>query len=166
MNNNHMLVKSDVMHHEQMQLVSFGLDNEEYGVDVLCIREIIRLPSITKMPNSPHYVDGIINLRGTVIPIISLRRKFGLMDSDFDKTSRILVMEVGGGLTGFVVDSVAEVIRISTSEIQPSPPVVGNGEANECIAGVVNQGDRLLVLLELKHLFSDEDQSTISSMSI
>ena len=70
---------------EVIQLVSFELDGEEYGIDVLTVREIIRMPSITKMPNTPDYVDGIINLRGTVVPIISLRKRFSLMDRDHDR---------------------------------------------------------------------------------
>ncbi len=106
------------------QLVSFVLSNEEYGVEVLRVREIIRMPGITKMPNAPHYVEGIINLRGTVIPIISIRKRFGLQESECNSHTRIMVMDVAGGLTGFIVDGVSEVIRISSNEIQPPPIMV------------------------------------------
>lgn len=146
-----------------IQLVSFELDKEEYGVDVLSVREIIRLPAITKMPNTPNYVEGIINLRGTVVPIISLRRRFSLMDAELDRRSRILVMEAGGALTGFIVDAVAEVIRISSTEIQPPPAVTFGNAAQEAITGVVNHAERLLIVLDLNRLFSEEEQELLGT---
>ena len=106
---------------ELIQLVSFNLDREEYGVYVLKVREIIRMSNVTRVPNTPHYVEGVINLRGKVIPIISLRKKFSLPDAEYDKHTRIIVMDVDGELMGFIVDAVSEVIRISSSEIQPPP---------------------------------------------
>ena len=147
-----------------IQLVSFELAGEEYGVDVLTVREIIRLPSITKMPNAPHFVEGIINLRGTVVPIISLRRRFGLADTEAGRNARILVMETTGGLNGFIVDAVAEVIRISSAEIQPPPTVACSATAQECITGIVNHGERLLVVLDLNRLFSPEEQALLDAI--
>ncbi len=146
-------------HGELIQLVSFSLNNEEYGVDVLKVREIIRMPSITRVPNTPHYVEGVINLRGKVVPIINMRRRFGLMEIEYDKQTRIMVMDVEGELMGFIVDSVSEVIRISSSEIQPSPAIVTSGIDQECIAGVINQAERLLVLLNLQKMFSQEERN-------
>ena len=147
-----------------IQLVSFNLDQEEYGVDVLKVREIIRMPVVTRVPNTPHYVEGVINLRGKVIPIISMRRKFGLLETESDKQTRIMVMDVEGELMGFIVDAVSEVIRISGSEIQPSPAVVAGGIDQECIAGVINQAERLLVLLELERMFSTDEKRQFTSM--
>lgn len=152
-------VKTEDLHGELIQLVSFNLDQEEYGVDVLKVREIIRMPVVTRVPNTPHYVEGVINLRGKVIPIISMRKKFGLMEIDADKQTRIMVMDVSGDLMGFIVDAVSEVIRISGSEIQPSPAVVASGIDQECIAGVINQAERLLVLLDLERMFSKDEKS-------
>ena len=149
---------------EIIQLVSFELEKEEYGIDVLKVREIIRMPAITKMPNTPDYVDGIINLRGTVVPIISLRKRFGLFEREGDRNSRILVMEVGGGLTGFVVDAVAEVIRVSSSEIQPPPTIVQGNAAQDCITGVINHAEQLLIVLDLDRLFSDEEKAAFESL--
>lgn len=151
---------------ELIQLVSFKLDEEEYGVDVLKVREIIRLPSITRVPNTPHYVEGVINLRGKVIPIMSIRRRFGLGEVENDKSTRIMVMDVDGELMGFIVDSVSEVIRISEQEIQPPPPVATSGIDQECMSGVVNQPDRLLVLLDLEKISSKEDRRMLSNISI
>lgn len=150
--------------HELTQLVSFHLDNEEYGVEVLKVREIIRMINITHMPNTPPYVEGIINLRGKVIPIISMRRRFGLMDAENDNRTRVIIMDVGGELLGFTVDSVSEVIRISASEIQPSPSVAAGGVGQEYIAGVINHGDRLLVLLNLDMMFSSEEKELFGSV--
>ncbi len=151
-------------HGELIQLVSFSLDNEEYGVDVLKVREIIRMPSITRVPNTPHYVEGVINLRGKVIPIINMRRRFGLIEIDYDKQTRIMVMDIEGELMGFIVDAVSEVIRISSSEIQPSPAVVTSGIDQECIAGVINQAERLLVLLDLQKMFSLDERKLFSGV--
>jgi len=151
-------------HGELIQLVSFSLDNEEYGVDVLKVREIIRMPSITRVPNTPHYVEGVINLRGKVIPIINMRRRFGLMELEYNKQTRIMVMDVEGELMGFIVDSVSEVIRISSSEIQPSPAIVTSGIDQECIAGVINQAERLLVLLDLQKMFSQDERRLFNNM--
>lgn len=149
---------------ELIQLVSFSLDNEEYGVDVLKVREIIRMPIITRVPNTPHYVQGVINLRGKVIPIIAMRARFGLSSAGHDKQTRIMVMDVSGELMGFVVDSVSEVIRISSGEIQPSPAVMTSGIDQECISGVINQAERLLVLLNLENMFSPEERQFFSNM--
>jgi len=151
---NELVVKSDESRGELNQLVSFNLGDEEFGIEVLKVREIIRMTAITHMPNTPHYVEGIINLRGRVIPIVSMRRKFGLSETENNSQTRIIVVDVGGDLTGFIVDAVSEVIRISDGEIQPPPPVVSGGIDQECITGVINRTDRLLVLLSLDKMFS------------
>ena len=148
-----------------IQLVSFNLEQEEYGINVLAVREIIRMISITRVPNTPHYVEGVINLRGKVIPIISLRRKFDLAEAEYDKRTRIMVMEVVGEMMGFIVDEVSEVIRISEREIQPPPPVVSSGIEQECMAGVINQAERLLVLLDLERMFSADERRMFSSVA-
>ncbi len=155
-------VKVENSNSQLIQLVSFNLDQEEYGVDVLKVREIIRMPNVTRVPNTPHYVEGVINLRGKVIPIISMRKKFSLGDIDTDKQTRIMVMDMDGELMGFIVDSVSEVIRISEAEIQPPPPVVQGGIDQVCLSGVINRTDRLLVLLELEKIFSPEDRLTFN----
>ncbi len=157
-------VKSDESGGDLIQLVSFNLDQEEYGVDVLKVREIIRMPIVTRVPNTPHYVEGVINLRGKVIPIISMRKRFGLMEIDYDKQTRIMVMDVRGELMGFIVDAVSEVIRISGSEIQPSPAAVAGGLDQECIAGVINQTERLLVLLDLEKMFSSDERMLLGAI--
>ncbi len=151
---------------EIIQLVSFNLDREEYGVHVLKVREIIRITNVTRVPNTPFYVEGVINLRGKVIPIISLRKKFSLPEVENDKQTRIIVMDVDGELMGFIVDSVSEVIRITSSEIQPPPVVVNGGVDQEYLSGVINRADRLLVLLELERVFSQAERDSLLSAAI
>jgi purine-binding chemotaxis protein CheW len=142
---------------ERIQLVSFKLGNEEHGIDVLKVREIIRMSNITRVPNTPLFVEGVINLRGKVIPIISLRNKFNLANAESDSRTRIIVMDMANELMGFIVDSVAEVVRIAIHEIQPPPPIITTGD-QECISGVINHGERLLVLLNLEKMFSPEER--------
>lgn len=168
MSTNALVRKSDVSGgtgDQLIQLVSFMLSNEEYGVEVLKVREIIRMPGITKMPNTPHYVEGIINLRGKVIPIISMRKRFGLMDADYDSHTRIMVMDVAGGLTGFIVDGVSEVIRIHSSEIQPPPAMVSGNIDQEFITGVFNHADRLLIIMDVDRMFSDAERESFAHSS-
>ena len=163
---NNALVKIDVTehHNELIQLVSFMLAEEEYGVEVLKVREIIRMPTITKMPNTPHYVEGIINLRGRVIPIISMRKQFCLAENEINSHTRIIIMDVANSMTGFIVDAVSEVIRIQNSEIQPAPSVASGGINQEFITGVINHGERLLVLLDLERMFSNEEKQLLGDM--
>lgn len=162
------LVKVDAaaQHDELIQLVSFMLDNEEYGVEVLKVREIIRMPGITRMPNTPEYVEGIINLRGKVIPIISMRKRFGLAESvDNDPHTRIIIMDVAGTLNGFIVDAVSEVIRIQSSDIQPPPSLVlPSGIGREFINGVYNHAERLLIIMDIDRMFSDDEMERIGSL--
>lgn len=150
---------------ELIQLVSFMLADEEYGVEVLKVREIIRMPTITKMPNVPQHVEGIINLRGKVIPIISMRRRFGLMENENNSHTRIIIMDVVGSLTGFIVDSVSEVIRIHGSEIQPPPSMaLSSGIGQEFITGVYNRAERLLVIMDVDLMFSEGERESFSAV--
>lgn len=162
------LVKIDdnAKHDELIQLVSFVLAGEEYGVEVLKVREIIRMPTITRMPNVPGHVEGIINLRGKVIPIISMRKHFGLMENDNNSQTRIIIMDVAGSLTGFIVDAVSEVIRIHSSEIQPPPSItVSGGLDKEFITGVFNHAERLLVIMDIDRMLSEGEREAFQSLA-
>jgi purine-binding chemotaxis protein CheW len=141
----------------ELQLVSFNLGAEEYGVDILKVQEIIRMLAISKIPRAPEYVEGIINLRGKVIPIISLRERFGLGKKENDKRTRIIVMNISGKVLGIIVDSVSEVLRLNSNTVEPAPEVVsGKGEAY--IKGVGKVGEKLLILLDLERLFGDVEK--------
>lgn len=110
---------------EVLQLVSFQLGQEEFAIDILGVQEIIRLVEITPVPNAPYYVEGVVNLRGKVIPIINLRSRFGLPEVEPTKDTRIIVVEVEHSILGFIVDSVEEVLRLPEEVIEPLLPLVG-----------------------------------------
>ncbi|AGW13488.1 MAG: chemotaxis protein CheW [Desulfovibrio sp.] len=146
---------------ELLQLVTFSIGDEEFGVDILKVQEIIRTMEITKVPRAPEFVEGVINLRGKVIPILDLRRRFGLASREHDKHTRIIVIEINNMIVGFVVDSVSEVLRIPASTVEPPPPVVA-GLESEYISGVGKLEDRLLILLDLDRLLSREEKSALN----
>ena len=148
---------------ELFQLVTFSIGEEEFGVHILKVQEIIRTMEITKVPRAQPFVEGVINLRGKVIPIIDLRRRFGLASKPHDKHTRIIVIEIDIMIVGFVVDSVSEVLRIPTSTVEPPPPVVA-GLESEYISGVGKLPDRLLILLDLNKLLSREDMESLTQM--
>jgi purine-binding chemotaxis protein CheW len=159
------LVKADAVakNDEPLQFISFTLADEEYGVEVLKVREIIRMSPITKMPNAPQHVEGIINLRGRVIPVISIRRRFNLVGHESSSQTRIIIMDVCGTLVGFIVDAVLEVIRIRSNEIQPPPSLaLSGGIDQEFITGVFNHVDRLLIIIDINRMFSDGEREDFS----
>jgi purine-binding chemotaxis protein CheW len=149
---------------ELLQLVTFSIGEEEFGVDILKVQEIIRTMEITKVPRAQEFVEGVINLRGKVIPIIDLRRRFGFTSKEYDKHTRIIVIEINNMFVGFVVDSVSEVLRIPAATVEPPPPVVA-GVESEYISGVGKLQDRLLILLDLEKLLSGEDIEALSQVA-
>lgn len=141
---------------EILQLVSFCIGDEEYGVDILRVQEINRTMEVTRVPNSPPYVEGVINLRGRVIPVVDLRVRFGMPKKNWDNSTRIVVVELQGVIVGFVVDSVKEVLRIPRNVTEP-PPNLATGASAEYIIGVGKLEDRLLILLDLDKIVGVEE---------
>jgi len=132
---------------ELLQLVSFSLGEEEFAVDILKIQEIIRMADITAVPNSPGFVEGVINLRGKVIPVIDLRKRLGLTEGKRNNNTRIVVIAIKRSVVGFIVDSVSSVLRMPSSRVEPPPPMIA-GIGSEYITGVGKLDDRLLILLD------------------
>jgi len=149
---------------ERLQLVSFNLDSEEFGVDILKVQEIIKMISITKVPNAPAFIEGIINLRGKVIPVVNLRMRLGMIKKELDKNTRIIVIEMNGKTFGFVVDSVSEVLRIERNIIETPPEIVA-GINSDFITAVGKLEDRLLILLDLEKIFSDKEKSELGRIA-
>ena len=143
-----------------IQLVTFKIAEEEFGVDILRVQEIIRMMPITKVPNSPPFVDGVINLRGKVIPIIDMRRRFGMVANAHNSQTRITVMDLQGQVVGFVVDAVREVLRIKESTVEAPPQMVA-GIGSDYLKGVGKLDDRLLILLELDRLLSETEMGAL-----
>jgi len=149
---------------ELLQLVTFSIGEEEFGVEILKVQEIIRTMEITKVPRAQDFVEGVINLRGKVIPIIDLRRRFGLESKTHDKHTRLIVIDIRNMIVGFVVDSVSEVLRIPASTVEPPPDVVAGLESADYLSGVGKLQDRLLMLLNLDKLLSNEDMQALEQI--
>jgi Chemotaxis signal transduction protein len=152
---NDQLLKGDII-----QLVTFHLGQEEFGIDILKVREIIRPMAITMVPRSAHFIEGVINLRGRVIPIVNLRRRFGMQPKEFDSQTRIIDIELGEIIVGFIVDSVAEVLRIPANTVE-DPPAIISGIQSDYVRGVGKVDDRLLILLDLDKLVASEDVDSL-----
>ncbi|HYW80018.1 MAG TPA: chemotaxis protein CheW [Thermoguttaceae bacterium] len=139
------------------QIVSFHLAAETYGVEITKVREIILICDITQVPQTPHYVKGLINLRSTVIPVIDLRARFGLPEAERTGDTRIMVINVGTKTVGIIVDGVDEVLRISHDQIAPAPPTIAS-LGNEYLNGLVKLDDQLLILLDIDKILGQDEQ--------
>lgn len=142
-----------------MQVVSFRLANEEYGIEITKVQEIILVGEITRVPQTSPYIKGLINLRSTVIPIVDLRSRFGMPEEAATDETRIMVMNVAGKTTGIIVDAVSEVLRISTEQLAPPPPTV-SGLGRDYLTGLAKLEKRLLILLDVDRLLSEVSAAT------
>jgi len=143
------------------QLVIFQLANEYYGVDIGAVNTIIRMQELTAVPQTPHYVEGVINLRGSIIPVIDLRKRFNLAQDATTKSSRIVVVEANGSLVGMIVDAVAETLRISTDMIEPPSCVISSAES-EHLRGIAKQDDRLVILLNIDLVMNGKEAQSFA----
>ncbi len=139
----------------QLQLVSFVVGQEEFAIDILSVQEINRMMELTRVPQSPPEVEGVINLRGRIIPVVDLRTRFGMESCERTGQSRIVVVEVLGRVVGFIVDRVNEVLRISRQIVEAPPSMIASIDS-EYISGVGKLEDRLLILLDLEKLFAGD----------
>jgi purine-binding chemotaxis protein CheW len=149
---------------ELRQLISFSVGEEQYGLELLRVKEVIRVREITWLPRAPSFVKGIINLRGNVIPIIDLRDKFGLGSREDTAQTRVIVVEIEGRLMGLVVDSASHVVRISADQIELPPPVPG-GFSQELITGIGKIDDRLVILLNADSILTVDEKKALSSIN-
>ncbi|MCB9837964.1 MAG: chemotaxis protein CheW [Phycisphaeraceae bacterium] len=143
---------SHIAETDQLQLVTFEVASEEFAVDILLVHEINRMMSLTRVPQSPPEVEGVINLRGKIIPVVDLRRRFGFEPTERDDQSRIIVVEVKDRVIGFIVDRVHEVLRINSNIVDPPPSMISTIDS-DFIKGVGKLEDRLIILLEIGRLF-------------
>lgn len=136
---------------KDLQVVGFRIGSETFGVRIASVREIVRVPEITSVPNAPEAIEGVINLRGKIIPVMDLRKRFGSPNVQPDKKNRILVVELEKRLLGLIVNSASEVIKIPPSEIEPPGNVFAEGESNY-VTGVGKLNGRLIILLDIEKL--------------
>ncbi|WP_140339951.1 chemotaxis protein CheW, partial [Vibrio parahaemolyticus] len=139
-----------------LQWVTFQLEEETYGINVMQVREVLRYTEIAPVPGAPDYVLGIINLRGNVVTVIDTRSRFGLMEGEVTDNTRIIVIESERQVIGILVDSVAEVVYLRSSEIDTTPSV-GTDESAKFIQGVSNRDGKLLILVDLNKLLTDDE---------
>lgn len=145
------------------QLVVFALANEHYGVEIAAVEGIIKLQAITAVPHAPEFVEGVTNLRGKVLPIIDLRKRFGLAQGEATRDTRIVVVELDGQTVGMVVDGVSEVLRVSSEAVEPPSPIVTTVDS-AFIRGIAKVGDRLVTLVDLGKVLQTHEQAELSSL--
>jgi len=141
---------------KELQVVGFRIGNETYGVRIGAVKEIVRVPEITTVPSAPELIEGVINLRGKIIPVMDLRKRFGEVSLQSDKKNRILVVELENKLVGLIVNSASEVLKIPPSEIEPPGTVFAEGESGY-VTGVGKLKGRLIILLDIAKLLHRSD---------
>ena len=156
--NGHSLKTED----EIIQWVTFKLDEEIYGINVMQVQEVLRLTEIAPVPGAPDYVMGIVNLRGNVVTVIDTRKRFGLFQKEPDDATRIVIVEVDKQVIGMLVDSVAEVVNLSTSEIESTPNLGEDNESSRYIQGVHSKGDDILILIDVDKMLSETEWDAVS----
>ncbi|NQW17514.1 MAG: chemotaxis protein CheW [Chloroflexi bacterium] len=149
----------------EQQLVVFDLSGEAYGISIESVREIIRLQEITQVPRTPEFVEGVINLRGKVIPVVDLRKRFGLQERDRDSDNRIVNVDIGGHEIGMVVDAVTEVLRISSGSVEPPSNVITTADSGY-LRGIAKLDNRLIILLDLEQVLSTDEQAEIGEVAL
>ncbi len=147
---------------DHRQCVTYRLDDEIYGINVMLVQEVLRVTDIAPVPGAPNYVIGIINLRGNVVTVIDTRMRFGLPPKEMDDATRIVIIEAENQTVGIVVDSVSEVVDVYSNEIETAPNV-GNDETARYIEGVVSRAEELLILVDLNKLLSDDEWADMAS---
>jgi purine-binding chemotaxis protein CheW len=148
----------------EQQLVVFDLANEHYGVNISAVESIIKMQAITAVPRAPSFVEGVTNLRGSVVPVIDLRQRFGLPAGEETKETRIVVVEMGGTTVGMVVDGVSEVLSVTEEDIEPPSPIVMTIDS-AFITGIAKVDDRLIILLDLGKVLSTGEHADLQAFS-
>lgn len=157
-------INSRIKHFDEiLQLVTFYLGKEEFAVDILNIQGINRMIEITAVPNAPDFVEGVINLRGKVIPLVNLRKRMGMLPMQWDRSTRFIVVEFTNKVIGFIVDSVSEVLRISKDTIEPPPPMM-TGVNSDYVTSVAKVQDRLLILLDLQKILTQTETESLDKI--
>ena len=150
---------------EEVQMVVFMIQDEEFGVEISQVKEILKLVPITRMPKSPEFIEGVINLRGQIITVVDLAKRFTLASKGNTENTRIMVIEVGDNTVGMIVDSVSEVLRLPLKNIEKTPALIETTVHERYLKGVGKFEDRLLILLDLNEILTSDELGHISSQS-
>jgi len=149
----------------EKQFVVFKLETEEYGIDIMNVREIAPYQEVSKVPNTPPFIEGVINFRGVVIPIINLKKKFSLNDGEIQSETRLIIMNLEDKQIGFIVDEASETVRLDDSEIEPAPELIA-GVDRAYILGVGKKEERLIILIDLIRILSEDEKDKIITMDV
>ncbi|AEV69201.1 chemotaxis protein CheW [Acetivibrio clariflavus] len=141
---------------EGIQIVVFTLNDEMCGVETTQVKEIVKYESITKMPDMPKFIDGVISLRGTVVPVVNLNKRFGLGETEITKKTKIIINDIEGKLIGFIVNDVSEIIKIPAEDIENTPDLI-KGTHNAYLKNVGKKGDQLISILDLSAILTDTE---------
>ncbi len=147
----------------ELQVVGFYIGEDEYAIYINKVREIHPMTDIRKVPKSPPFVEGVINVRGQIVPIIDLRKRFDMEANEHRQSAKILIVELAKNLVGMIVDNVSEVMRFYLDEIEKTPPMFSSNIDSQYIQGVANMNEKLIILLDIEKLFSYEEQSVLKS---
>lgn len=152
---------------DEEQMVTFSINNEEYGIRIMQVQEINRISEITHIPRAPHFIDGMTNLRGNVIPVINVRRLFELEEREADDRTRIIIVDIGGTKTGLRVDQVNEVLRLSKHDIEETPSIVTEDSTSRLMQGIckINNGKRMIVLLDVSEILDQKELKHLKQMA-
>lgn len=148
----------------ETQLVVFMMNEEEFACDINNVREVVKMLKVTPLPSSKEFIEGVINMRGEVIPVIDLRKRFGLGEGERNEANRIIITEMGSQMFGLIVDAVSEVARLSNEQIQEAPAQVAGGKT-ELIKGVGKINDRMIIILDIEHILSADEQVALDEVS-
>jgi purine-binding chemotaxis protein CheW len=144
-------------HTDMLQFVTFNLGKQKYAIDILKVQEINNLKEITPIPNAPAYMEGAINLRGKVIPVLNLRRRLHLENQDLTELSKIVIADINGLVLGMIVDSVSDVLRISSDIVEPAPPVISGSSRSDFVLGIAKLSDMLVIILDMDKMLDRTD---------
>jgi purine-binding chemotaxis protein CheW len=156
-----MAIKKKTQIRQELQVVGFYIGEDEYALSINKVREIQPMTDIRKVPKAPPFVEGVINLRGHIVPIIDLRKRFDLTQEEAKPSDKILIVELDKNLVGMIVDNVSEVMRFYTDEIEKTPPMFSANIDSQYIQGVAKLNEKLIILLDIEKLLSFEEQSVL-----
>jgi purine-binding chemotaxis protein CheW len=159
-----MIGQQDTATITDMEVLSFRLGREEYGVNILNVQEIRGYDAVTRIANAPDFVKGVVNLRGIIVPIIDMRIKFGMPSPTYDDFTVVIIINTGGRVVGMVVDSVSDVSTLEGEQIKPAPEIRA-GVATEHIVGIGAVDDRMMILLDIDRLMASEDMGLIEKLA-
>lgn len=160
-----MVVANKVNTRQEVQAVGFYLGDDEYAIYISTVREIVQMTEIRKIPKSPQFVEGVINIRGKIIPILDLRKRFDLSPSETKQNAKILIVELERNQVGLIVDNVSEVMRFYADEIEKAPAMFASNIDSQYIQGVAKINDKLVIILDIERLLSFEEKSVLGSIA-